>query len=290
MVALAQAGRLCLILPLLAIAGVLAACNPDIPRDGEEKIRPETEDPAFKEAIRIRKSHPDKALQLFLRVIRERARFNGPESLTPQSHLNAGEIYLNRQNGIYAAYHFKEYGRTAPSPAEKRASEIKIRQTQPLLSRRGIPNGGVNQEDYQRLMERCRELELVDARLREAIRRLESEKRALAAAGAGVWAGPATVANAGSKTPTPVAPSPSRGQVLPQEAFNPALPPPPIPGRAVPIPATYTVVKGDTLFRISAKVYGNGSHFPKIIEANRDKLKNRNTRLQEGWVLRIPRL
>src|SRR6266849_1934229 len=46
-----------------------------------------------------------------------------------------------------------------------------------------------------------------------------------------------------------------------------SLPEPP------PEATIYTVVAGDSLWKISQKYYGNGAHFKRIIEANPGKLK-----------------
>ena len=50
---------------------------------------------------------------------------------------------------------------------------------------------------------------------------------------------------------------------------------------------TYTVVRGDTLWGIAQKYYGNGAQYTKIHEANRDKVSNPNV-IQPGQVLVIP--
>lgn len=50
---------------------------------------------------------------------------------------------------------------------------------------------------------------------------------------------------------------------------------------------TYTVQRGDTLSRISQKVYGEASQWRKIYEANRDKIPNQNA-LKLGTTLVIP--
>ena len=50
---------------------------------------------------------------------------------------------------------------------------------------------------------------------------------------------------------------------------------------------TYTVQKGDCLWNIAKKFYGNGSKYTKIYEANKDKIKNPNL-IYEGQVLVIP--
>ena len=50
---------------------------------------------------------------------------------------------------------------------------------------------------------------------------------------------------------------------------------------------TYSVQKGDTLWGIAKKFYGNGSKYTKIYEANKDKIKNPNL-IYVGQVLTIP--
>lgn len=39
---------------------------------------------------------------------------------------------------------------------------------------------------------------------------------------------------------------------------------------------SYTIVRGDTLWGIAKKYYGDGAKWPKIYEANKDKIKNPN--------------
>lgn len=43
---------------------------------------------------------------------------------------------------------------------------------------------------------------------------------------------------------------------------------------AAAAPRTHTVVSGDTLWGIAQKYYGNGTQWPKIFDANRDKIKD----------------
>lgn len=51
---------------------------------------------------------------------------------------------------------------------------------------------------------------------------------------------------------------------------------------------TYTVVAGDSLWRIAEKHYGNGSKYPKIIAANPGKLKDEKSVIHPGDVLNVP--
>lgn len=52
-------------------------------------------------------------------------------------------------------------------------------------------------------------------------------------------------------------------------------------------PKTYTVVKGDSLWKIAKQFYGDGSKYTKIYNANKDKVKNPNL-IYPGQVLTIP--
>ena len=62
------------------------------------------------------------------------------------------------------------------------------------------------------------------------------------------------------------------------------------PAETSPAPkqeTTYTVKKGDCLWNIAKKFYGDGSKYTKIYEANKDKIKNPNL-IYPGQVFVIP--
>ena len=52
-------------------------------------------------------------------------------------------------------------------------------------------------------------------------------------------------------------------------------------------PTTYTVRKGDCLWRIAGRVYGNPFKWPRIYKSNKDKIKSAN-KVYPGQVLTIP--
>ncbi len=51
---------------------------------------------------------------------------------------------------------------------------------------------------------------------------------------------------------------------------------------------TYTVEKGDSLWKIAAELLGNGADYPKIIAANPERLKDEKSVIHPGDVLVIP--
>jgi len=54
-----------------------------------------------------------------------------------------------------------------------------------------------------------------------------------------------------------------------------------------PQASSHTVVKGDTLWALAKRFYGNGAQYNRIFEANRDKISNPNL-IYVGQVLVIP--
>ena len=86
----------------------------------------------------------------------------------------------------------------------------------------------------------------------------------------------------------------------PTPAPEPTPTPEPVPGPTPgPIPTpdtpgaaegrTYTVQPGDSLWKISEEMYGNGSKYMKIFEANKDMLENPD-KIFPGQELKIPDL
>lgn len=71
-------------------------------------------------------------------------------------------------------------------------------------------------------------------------------------------------------------------QAKPQAAIQQAR-----PAGNQPQTRTYTVANGDTLWGIAKKYYNNGNDYPKIFNANKDKISNPNL-IYPGQVLSIP--
>jgi len=86
-----------------------------------------------------------------------------------------------------------------------------------------------------------------------------------------------------------IAPEPAKdtGQAAhaaePVEKVKPAEPASP----GVGAPRTYTVQRGDTLYSIARKFYGDGKHFRRILDANQNKISDPN-KIKPGTNLVIP--
>ena len=57
---------------------------------------------------------------------------------------------------------------------------------------------------------------------------------------------------------------------------------------AAPTGRVHTVGKGDSLYSISRKYYGNGAKVDEIVAANRGVLQDRSTPLKIGTQLKLP--
>jgi nucleoid-associated protein YgaU len=89
-----------------------------------------------------------------------------------------------------------------------------------------------------------------------------------------------------SLAPEPAATTPSPVQGTPAPA-QPIRAQPTKPGAASIAGRRHVVVKGDTLFSLAQKYYGNRSRWRDIYAANRDVLPSENS-LQLGMEIKIP--
>ncbi len=251
-----------MVILLLLSAIFLAGCG------SSTSVTDETDERAYRRGKSLlREGRKDEALQAFLTVLNTR-----PDAT--ESHLEAGLLYLNHiKDPLAAIYHFRSYLAMAPQGeyAEYVQELILTAQKDYAKTLPGQPFGdavervnlmetvGALQEENNQLKARIAQLqqELVDAESQ-----IQRYSQALNEASS-------VAAQPGQVAPIIIQPRPS-----------PA-------GDSSTAQQTYTVQPGDTLSRISTKVYGVSNRWTEIFEANRDQLPSPNA-LQPGQVLRLP--
>ena len=209
----------------------------------------EDDDPAFDRGRSYLKvGKEEEALDEFLSVTRRMLE-------CPQSHLEAGRLLLSlesRKDPVSSIYHFRRF--LLLKPESREASKVKqliVTAEREII--RDLP--GKPYEDYLELIA----LQEENAKLK---RQLDDYKARLGA------------------------PLEEAGQ-LPRTAVPVVVPPRPVPPPQPAQVRSYVVQKGDSLYAISRKFYGDSSHIDRIFQANRDSLPSKNS-LKVGQTLRIP--
>ena len=245
------------------VLGALGGCSPP-----ETPVK-EADERAYRRGKSLlREGRREEALQAFLALL-------GARPDAPESHLEAGLLYLNHiKDPLAAIYHFRGY--LALRPDGEHADFVR----ELILTAQKDFAQTLPGEPFSETVERVNLLETVrglrdeNDRLKQASLRLqreladqETELRRLRQAAA----------------------QPVASATRPQEVAPIIIQQPP-GASAAPAPAqarTYTVEGGDTLSRISVRVYGDPNKWKQIFEANRDQLASPNA-LRPGQVLRIP--
>ena len=238
----------------------LTGCNPD-----KVRVIAETDEKQYQLAKDYQsQGRTADALNAFLRVIDARRD-------SPESHLEAGYIYLNAmQNPIKAIYHFDQYLRLKPGSPQ--ASQVRqLIETAQKMFAQQLPA-----QPYDGELDRLEMMEMVNS-LKQENDRL---KRELIATQQRLQQLGSSVNGSGSVSiGTPVATQSSDfyGQSTPTtRSASPST-----------VPRSYTVQSGDSLSSISRAVYGTPSRWIDIYQANRDQLSSENA-LRVDQELRIP--
>lgn len=269
-----------LLLAVLCVGLLLAACD----TNRGLQITQEVDEPHFRRGMQMARSGQNQvALEAFLKVIEKR----GDEA--PESHLEAGQIYLNHiKDPIAAIYHFRKYLEARPNSPQ--AAQVRqLIETAMREFARMLPAGPFEAPiDKIELLEKLEALQSENTTLRAEIQRLGQTPPPAALANTG--RSPASrqqtidyeaAANIPMGDPIPIETAPITAQVRRQP--QPAAPQAPTrPGQ------TYVVQPKDTLYSISAKVYGTNRRWREIYEANRNQIGDPNTGLKIGMVLRVP--
>lgn len=230
--------------------------------DAASAIRtPELEDSEFRQGMTYEKQRePRKALESFLKVIDARKGAS-------ESHLEAGRMYLDLQDPLPAIYHFNQYLRLKPNSEQsaivrqmvKTAEKMFIQQ----LPGRPLEPSAAGSVDQTALI---RKLQNDNAKLMLEVSELSR----------------------GVRNPEPKNDPRTPGVAAIPDKGTPAVPGV-VPGnnRKAPAFATYVVVPGDTLTKVSNKAYGTPARANDIFNANRDKMTSPSN-LKPGMTLTIP--
>ncbi len=270
----------------VALAGVALFCAAGCDRGGDATMTAEADEPNFRQGQQlVRQGRNQEALNAFLKVIAKRS------DAAPESHLEAGLLYLQQvKDPVAAIYHFRKYLELQPN--SRQAALVKQRidaatrefartlPAQPLESR-------VDRMDELELIGR---LQRENEQLRAELASLRANPPVLTQSRIALGTAPVPVARdvpASFYAPAEVDDSPvSLAPADDAAAFVPAQPARPTAPTAA-AGRRHVVVKGDTLFSLAQKYYGNRSRWRDIYAANRNVLPNENA-LRLGMELTIP--
>jgi LysM repeat protein len=279
---------------LLALAA-LAGCGSDNPA----ALTSEMDDSNYRDGQQLeRQGRWEEALADYLKAIDRRG------DAAPESNLDAGLIYLNHtHNPIFAIYHFSRYLELEPN--SKQAVFV-----------RGMIDSA-KREFARSLPGQPLESETEHMGVEEQVARLQRENDELRAENAALRAGVSPPAAHSSSIDLGSIPTPqslSEPSAAPAGADSPPISLAPMPAgegaassaisdapqesppaeakEAPPAPAPavrhHTVARGDTLFSLAQKYYGNRSKWRDIFAANRNVLASENSPLKIGVELKIP--
>ncbi len=242
---------------------------------GGVQLLPETEEKYYQRAQQwLREGRDQEALNAFLKVIEKR-------SEAPESHLEAGRIYLQQvKDPIAAIYHFRKYLELKPDSPQAPPVRQMIETAMKEFARKlpGDPfHGDVDRMDMTEMIKKLQDenLDLKNqlAASKQRIAQLERSAGIVVSSSGSVVATPR---NQPQRT-APGAPLINVGPATQQRT----------PAPAAPAGRTYTVEAGDTLSKISTKVYGNPARWNDIFQANRDQLPTPHS-LKVGQQLKVP--
>jgi nucleoid-associated protein YgaU len=246
--------RLTLITLIFILWGI-AGCKP-----GSVEVVSEADEKQYQLAKDYQsQGRTEDALRAFKRVIE--ARRNAPES-----HLEAGYIYLNAMGDpIKAIYHFEQYLELKPdSPQATRVRKL-IETAEKKFAQQLPAQPYEGELDRLEMMELVNSLKQENNRLKRELVATQQRLQDLENRSGNVTTGTAT-----------------QQQRTYNQNRSATISPDP-----ASVPRAYTVQSGDSLSSISRKMYGTPSRWIDIYQANRDRLASENA-LRVGQELRIP--
>lgn len=251
------------------VAFYLAGCSE---RDSVDAV-PELEDPIYRRAKDLLdRGMENEALENYLKLIQKR---NG---IAPESHLDAGNIYLNHlKDPISATYYFKRY-KAFLARSQSPEARKKMGLVDDLIKTAAKEFAATfDAKVYQDPLERLKLLDTIEQLRSENMtlkRQLESAREGLSEARA-LRSEPEAVAGArpgiDRLEAAPVAPAPQAREASVPTASR----------------RTHVIQSGDTLYKISIRYYGTGARWRELLDANRSVLEE-NKPLKLGMEIVIP--
>lgn len=235
-----------------------------------ERVFVETEDENFTRGRELATSGRYlEAMAEFGKIIAEH-----PDA-SAESHFETGLLAFKQHDYPTAIYHFKRYLELRPDASSMRKEQVfaMIESSQKQFFQEMLPTrtGSISPASISSELEaKYRAVSLENENLK---REISSLRERLARA-----------ENAGRTVSTPV-PATVVAQEKPKTEAQPATQAEP---QRPPVPATHTVVAGDTLSSISKKYYGTTARWRDIYNANRVSMSSPSS-LRPGMVLKLPR-
>ena len=222
----------------------------------------EQDEPSFRRGVSLlRENRLDEALLAFENVVDARRD-------APESHLELGRIYMDHvKDPVSAIYHFRKYLELRPDSDMSRQVAQLIESARKDFART-LPGDPLGEPlDRLDLMEQLEKLRAENEQLRREAAVLRADlERARKNGSSAAYA---------SNTRTQQAPA----SFVPQAA--------PVRSAVASGQKTYIVESGDSLSKISQKVYGSTARWREIFEANQSQLKSPHD-LKVGMELVIP--
>lgn len=239
-------------LNILMVGGLLFLCSCSKNSNGTPL---EKEDSKFQTGQRYyRAGRYQEAMTLFLGIIENRRD-------APESHLEVGRLYLDHFNDPLAAiYHFKKFLEAQPDMEQSAIVRQMIERAKKSFAQT-LP-GRPFDDDTTRidLMDLLKQFQEENLSLKKQLAQVSPNKQVMVATKPAL-----------SSSSTLLTPTAKKIIKKPEEIkFN-----------------QYTVATGDTLSKISSKLYGSAAQWELIYKANSDSLRTPND-LKVGQVLKIP--
>lgn len=290
---------------LLAACAIFLAAGCE--RSDNQQLSSEADEPNYRQGQQlVKQGRNTEALASFLKVIARRG------DAAPESHLEAGLLYLQQiKDPIAAIYHFRKYLELQPN--SKQAIYVKGQidaAKRDFL--RTLPATPPENQAGLGLLDKVERLQRENEDLRAELMALRaggpppstrtrapittddtSPRTGNSDTRSRPFISPLAEPSATTAEPSPVTLAPetsdsdNRTATVQSAPVSPARTAPARPTPPAGSARRHTVVKGDTLFSLAQRYYGDRSRWRDIYAANRDVLPSENA-LRIGMELKIP--